>query len=368
LKRSRNSSERPLKTGGIFDLPTLESRLEELDRQTQAPEFWSDQDNSKVILKEIKRLKSIAVPWNELTRQLADAKAMADLLREAGMEEGEDVDQLLKDTEALHQRAHDLEFRSMMSDEADISNCFLNIHPGAGGTESQDWSQMLFRMYLRYAERHGFEVKELDLSEGDVAGIKNATIQVIGEYAYGFLKAETGIHRLVRISPFDANSRRHTSFSAVYVSPEVDDSFEIELNEKDFRLDSFRAGGKGGQKVNKTTSAVRITHFPTGIVVSCQNERSWHQNRAVAFQVLRSRLYDYEMNKRRAEYQKIEDQKADINFGSQIRNYVLHPYQLVKDLRTGVETSNTQAVLDGDLDEFIEAWLKQQMKDQKSAK
>lgn len=357
-----------MKTGGIFDLPSLKSRLELIDQKTQIPDFWSNAEKSKTVMKELKRLKAVVVPWEELGRQIADAKAMAQLLKEEGIQEGPDVAQLIADADSLAKRAHDLEFRSMLSDEADIANCFLNIHPGAGGTESQDWSQMLLRLYLRYAERHGFEVKELDLSEGDVAGIKNATIQIIGDYAYGFLKAETGIHRLVRISPFDSNARRHTSFAAVYVSPEIDDSFEIEIGEKDYRIDSFRSGGKGGQKVNKTTSAVRLTHFETGIVVSCQNERSWHQNRALAFQVLRSRLYDYEMNKRRAAAQKVEDQKADINFGSQIRNYVLHPYQLVKDLRTDVETSNTQSVLDGDIDEFIEAYLKQQMKSQNAAK
>jgi peptide chain release factor 2 len=346
----------------------LKSRLEELEKQTHAPDFWGDPEKSRTVMKEVKRLKSIVEPWEKISKEIEDAIALGQLLVEAGEDEGDDARQLVQEAEELQRRAHDLEFRSMMSEEADLSNCFVNIHPGAGGTESQDWAQMLLRMYLRWAERHGYEVRELDFSEGDVAGIKNATIQVIGDYAYGYLKAETGIHRLVRISPFDANSRRHTSFASVYVSPEVDESFEVEINEKDIRLDSFRAGGHGGQKVNKTTSAVRITHFPTGIVVACQNERSWHQNRALAFQVLRSRLYDYEMNKRRAELQKVEDQKADINFGSQIRSYVLHPYQLVKDLRTDTETSNTQAVLDGDIDDFIEAWLKQQMKGQKTAK
>ncbi len=313
-------------------------------------------------MKEIKRLKSVIGPWDALAKNIGDTLELAELLKEEGTLEGPDVEQIEREAREIETRAHDLEFRSMMSDEADILNCFINIHPGAGGTESQDWSQMLLRLYLRWAERHGFEVHELDLDDGEVAGIKNATIHVIGEYAYGYLKGETGVHRLVRISPFDANARRHTSFSAVYVSPEVDESIEIEVNEKDIRLDSFRAGGKGGQKVNKTTSAVRITHFPTGIVVQCQNERSWHQNREMAFKVLRSRLYEYELKRRRAELDKLESQKADINFGSQIRNYVLHPYQLVKDLRTDVETSDTQGVLDGEIDEFIEALLKQGMK------
>lgn len=340
----------------------MKARLQTLEEQTHATDFWGDQERSTRVLREIKRLKSIALPWEQLAREIDDAIGMAELLREEGQEDSEDALQLAEEAKRLEQRAHDMEFRSMMSDEADISNCFLNIHPGAGGTESQDWSQMLLRMYLHWAERHGFEVREIDLTEGDGAGIKNATLQIIGDYAYGYLKSETGIHRLVRISPFDANARRHTSFAAVYVSPEIDDNIEISIEEKDFRLDSFRAGGKGGQKVNKTSSAVRITHFPSGIVVSCQNERSWHQNRATAFRILRSRLYELEMQKRRAERDRVESQKADINFGSQIRNYVLHPYQLVKDLRTGYETSATQSVLDGDIDAFIEAWLKMQMK------
>lgn len=317
-------------------------------------------------MKEIKQIKTIVVPWDNLAREVADSLGLAQMLKEENITEGADVEHLKEDAARLERLAADLEFRSMMSEEADICNCFVNIHPGAGGTESQDWAQMLLRLYLRWAERHDFEVKELDLSDGEVAGIKNATIQVLGDYAYGYLKAETGIHRLVRISPFDANARRHTSFASVYVSPEVDNSIEIVINEKDLRVDSFRAGGKGGQKVNKTTSAIRLTHIPTNIVVQCQNERSWHQNRELAYQVLRSRLYDFEMRKRRAEIDKLEAQKADINFGSQIRSYVLHPYQLVKDLRTDYETSNTQGVLDGEIDEFIEAWLKQQMKNIKA--
>ena len=262
------------------------------------------------------------------------------------------------DVAEIEKEVEDLEFRRMFSNPADPNNCFIEIQAGAGGTEAQDWASMLLRQYLRYCERKGFETEVLEESEGDVAGIKGATIKVSGEYAYGYLRTETGIHRLVRKSPFDSSGGRHTSFASVFVYPEVDDSFEVEINPADLRIDVYRASGAGGQHVNKTESAVRITHNPTGIVVQCQNDRSQHSNRDSAMKMLRARLYDHEMRKRRAEQDKIEAGKSDIGWGHQIRSYVLDNSR-IKDLRTNVEISNTKSVLDGDLDEFISASLKQ---------
>jgi len=278
------------------------------------------------------------------------------------MARGENDDDTLAAVEAdaasLEKQVAALEFRRMFSNPADPNNCFLDIQAGAGGTEAQDWAAMLLRMYLKYCERKGFQVEVLEESEGEVAGIKTATIKVSGEYAYGHLRTETGIHRLVRKSPYDANARRHTSFASVFVYPEVDDSIEIEINPADVRVDTFRASGAGGQHVNKTDSAVRLTHAPSGIVVQCQNDRSQHRNRAEAWAMLRARLYEAELRKRQAEAQKMEDAKTDIGWGHQIRSYVLDQSR-IKDLRTNVEVGNTQAVLDGDLDPFIEASLKQ---------
>jgi len=279
------------------------------------------------------------------------------------MQAGDEADaKALAEFEATVKRLsaaiEDQEFRSMMSDAMDINNCYLYIHPGAGGTESCDWAAMLYRMYTRWCERRGYEVKIIDQTPGDAAGIDSVMLLVKGDYAYGHLKAESGVHRLVRISPFDANARRHTSFASVDVSPEVDDSIDIEINEGDLRIDRYRSGGKGGQHVNTTDSAIRITHIPTGIVAQCQNERSQHQNKEVAMNMLRARLYQHELDKRRAEAAVREGQKMDVAWGSQIRSYVLHPYNLVKDHRTEEETSNAVGVLDGDIDQFIEAYLK----------
>ncbi len=251
----------------------------------------------------------------------------------------------------------DLEIKVLLSGEQDISNAILTIHPGAGGTESQDWAFMLYRMYTRWAERHGYAVELMDFQDGDTAGLKSVTAIIKGEYAYGYLKTESGVHRLVRISPFDAASRRHTSFTSVFVSPEINDDIEIEIDEKDIRIDIYRSGGKGGQNVNKVSTAVRITHFPSGLVVTCQNERSQLQNREMAWKILKSRLYQLEMEKRAKERQAVEESKKDISWGSQIRSYVLHPYRMVKDHRTDVETGNADAVLDGALDPFIKAAL-----------
>jgi peptide chain release factor 2 len=276
-------------------------------------------------------------------------------LESEGEDVGGDFGELFTDFQAF---LADIEIKALLSSSLDINNAILTIHPGAGGTESQDWALMLYRMYVRWAERQGYSVEILDYQDGDTAGIKSATLLIKGDYAYGYLKTESGVHRLVRISPFDAASRRHTSFTSVFVSPEVSDDIEIEIDEKDVRVDTFRAGGHGGQNVNKVSSAVRLTHFPSGIVVSCQNERSQLQNRETAWKVLKSRLYQLELEKRNKERQALEDSKMDIAWGSQIRSYVLHPYRLVKDHRTDTEIGNADAVLDGDLDPFIQAALK----------
>jgi peptide chain release factor 2 len=288
-----------------------------------------------------------------------DLRDASDLFEMAHEENDEDTLVACEsDADALRVRVEDMEFRRMFSNPADPNNCFIDIQAGAGGTEACDWASMLLRQYLRYCERKGFKTEVLEESEGDVAGIKSATIKVEGEYAYGYLRTETGIHRLVRKSPFDSSGGRHTSFSSVFVYPEIDDSIEIEINPADIRTDTYRASGAGGQHINKTDSAVRLTHAPTGIVVQCQNDRSQHRNRAEAMQMLKARLYEFEMRKRQAEQDKLESSKTDVGWGHQIRSYVLDQSR-VKDLRTNVEMSNTRAVLDGDLDDFIGASLKQ---------
>jgi peptide chain release factor 2 len=294
-----------------------------------------------------------------LERVDAELTAARDLFELAREEEDDDtLEAVAADLAGVEKQVAGLEFRRMFNNPMDPSPCFVEVNAGAGGTEAQDWAGMLERMYLRYCERKGFKAELLEESEGEVAGIKSATIRVDGEYAYGFLRTETGIHRLVRKSPFDANARRHTSFASVYVYPEVDDSIEIDVNPADVRTDTFRASGAGGQHINKTDSAVRLTHIPTGIVVQCQNDRSQHRNRDEAWKMLRARLYELELRKRMAEQQKVEDSKSDIGWGHQIRSYVLDQSR-IKDLRTNYEVGNTQAVLDGDLDDFIEASLKQ---------
>ncbi len=282
---------------------------------------------------------------------------------EFAAEGGATTDEVDTELSAYTAIVEDLELKLMLGDEQDMQNAILQIHPGAGGTESQDWADMLFRMYKRWFEQKGFKSDIIDFQPGDEAGIKDVTFEVQGDYAYGLLKAEAGVHRLVRISPFDANSRRHTSFASVFVFPAVDDDIEVEINTNDIRIDTFRASGAGGQHVNKTDSAIRITHIPSGIVVSCQNERSQHKNKAQAMKVLKSRLYQLELEKEKAAHQELEDQKMDIGWGSQIRSYVFHPYNMVKDHRTKEETGNVQAVMDGGIDRFIRAWLLWQLKD-----
>ncbi len=290
---------------------------------------------------------------------------LADNIELIEMGEAEGDDEIVAEAEAaieaMHKEMAKLELESLLSGEADANNAYLEIHAGAGGTESQDWASMLLRMYVRWAEQHGYKVDVIEELKGEEAGIKSATLHIKGHNAYGWLKTESGVHRLVRISPFDSSARRHTSFASVWVYPEIDDNIEIEVNESDCRIDTYRASGAGGQHVNTTDSAVRITHIPTGIVVQCQNERSQHKNRATAWKMLRARLYELELQKREEEAQKEQAAKTDIGWGHQIRSYVLQPYQLVKDLRTGVESTNPQAVLDGDLDQFIEASLAQKV-------
>lgn len=295
--------------------------------------------------------------WNELESRFTDAEVMAELLEED--EDEETAKELRDEVEALTQELDKLELKLMLSGKHDRNSAILSIHPGAGGTESQDWASMLLRMYQRWAERKGYKVEMLDLLPGDEAGIKSATLLISGDYAYGYLKAESGVHRLVRISPFDANRRRHTSFASVSVIPEIEDEVDVEIKDEDLRIDTFRAGGPGGQHVNRTDSAVRIVHIPTGITVQCQTERSQHRNRELAMKVLKARLYEYYRQKQEEELAKLRGERKDIAFGNQIRSYVFHPYRMVKDLRTGVETGNVDAVMDGEIDMFIEAYLKE---------
>ena len=322
----------------------------------QAPGFWDEPKKSAPLLRKRRALERRHKTLLQLGSDAEEIDAWRELIAEgeSDTELGEFVDRLSGDLDRL-----DLELK--LSGPDDERNALFAVHPGAGGTESQDWAEMLLRMYVRYAEKNGFEVELLDRLDGEEAGIKSVTGIVRGDYAYGYLKGESGVHRLVRISPFDAQSRRHTSFASVYVYPEIDDDVEIEILDKDLRIDTYRSSGAGGQHVNVTDSAVRITHLPSGIVVTCQNERSQIKNRATAMKILRARLYDEEMRKRREELAELEGEKKDIAWGSQIRSYVLHPYRMVKDHRTNLEVGDADRVLDGDLGAFIEAWLKEQM-------
>jgi peptide chain release factor 2 len=349
-----DSSKRGAKTcGGSFDAEAKQRQLDELQTLISDPNFWSDQDRSSKTLQQRARLEETLDLDRQVTRQLDDAQALVELARE-GEPVGAELQTALKDLQALVDR---VETKVLLSGENDRLNAIVNIHPGAGGTEAQDWAEMLMRMYLRWAEQNGFKTQILDYQDGEEAGLKSTTFTVIGEYGYGMLASESGVHRLVRISPFDSAKRRHTSFASVAVYPEIDDKIEVKIDEKDLRIDTYRSSGKGGQHVNTTDSAVRITHLPTGIVTQCQNERSQHKNKDVCMKVLRARLYELEIEKKKAQSQSIEDSKLDIAWGSQIRSYVLQPYRMVKDLRTRVEVGDVNRVLDGDLEVFIKAYL-----------
>ncbi len=349
---SRSASKLTL-CGAIFDAATRKTQLAKLEEQTNAPDFWSNPEKSQKIMQERKRLEEqIAQDAN-----IAGLTSDLDTLFELGRE-GENVNgDLEREIRSLSTHLEALETRMLLSGENDARDAIVTIHPGAGGTESQDWAEMLLRLYLRWAEIHRFETVVTDRLEGEGAGIKSVTFEVNGENAYGLLQSEVGVHRLVRISPFDANARRHTSFASVFVYPQIDDEIKIDIKTEDLRIDTFRASGAGGQHVNRTDSAIRMTHLPTNIVVQCQSERSQHKNRATAMKQLRAKLYEHELKKKQAEERKLEDTKLEINFGSQIRSYVLAPYRLIKDHRTKLAVGDVDRVLDGDLDALIHAYL-----------
>jgi peptide chain release factor 2 len=325
-----------------------------LDEQMQAPDIWNDHERAQRVQRERARLLATLAEWRRQRAELDDAQVFLELALEGDAEALTEAVAKLGTSES---GLTALEMQQMLGGEHDAGNAILSIHPGAGGLEAQDWAEMLLRMYLRWCERKGFKIEMIEQQEGEGGGIKSATLIVRGSFAYGYLHAEAGIHRLVRISPFDANARRHTSFASAFVYPEIEDDVEVEINEADLRVDTYRSSGAGGQHVNKTDSAVRLTHLPTGIVVACQNERSQHKNRALAMKVLRARLYEVELQKQREKLDVFAKTKKEIGFGSQIRSYVLHPYRMVKDHRTGYETGRTDAVLDGEIDALIEAYL-----------
>ncbi|MDH5353653.1 MAG: peptide chain release factor 2 [Gammaproteobacteria bacterium] len=340
---------------GYLDYEQKKEKLEEVLLELENPDIWSEPEKAQALGKEKTSLELVVNGLDNNTQALTEA---TELLELANIENDQDtVDEIINDLQSIEQEIGGLEFRRMFSGEMDGANAFLDIQSGSGGTEAQDWANMLLRMYLRWGEAKGFKTELIEVSDGDVAGIKSATVRFEGDYAYGWLRTETGVHRLVRKSPFDSGNRRHTSFAAAFVSPEVDDDIDIEIDPSDLRIDVYRASGAGGQHVNRTESAVRITHLPTNVVVQCQNDRSQHKNKATAMKQLKAKLYELEIQARNTQAQSIEDTKSDIGWGSQIRSYVLDQSR-IKDLRTGVETGNTQAVLDGALDQFIEASLK----------
>jgi peptide chain release factor 2 len=345
-----------MRSGGIFDFETKQQRLEEVSQLLEDPNIWNDNERSQKLGKEKRELEFIVGTLTEVGSGLRDSRELFEMARE----ENDDATLLGidADSKALEARVAEMEFRRMFAHPMDPNNCFIDIQSGSGGTEAQDWASMLLRMYLRYCENKGFKVEVLEESEGDIAGIKSASLKISGDYAYGFLRTESGVHRLVRKSPFDSGNRRHTSFASVFVYPEVDDSIVVEINPADLRIDTYRASGAGGQHINKTDSAVRITHLPTNTVVQCQNDRSQHRNKDEAMNMLKAQLYALELRKRNEEKQAMEDAKTDIGWGHQIRSYVLDQSR-IKDLRTNVEVGNTQGVLDGDLDPFITESLKQ---------
>ncbi|MFH1686203.1 MAG: peptide chain release factor 2 [bacterium] len=340
------------KLRGTFDLAERKTKIAELEERTAQPGFWDDNQSAQAVLKETSVHKRWVELHDRLQGELNDIRELLEMTTEAG-----DVQELAVGVEELLVRLDKAEFEALLSGEDDHRSAILTIHPGAGGTESQDWADMLFRMYNRWCERKGFQANLIDYQPGEEAGLKSATIEIKGEYVYGHLKAESGVHRLVRISPFDASNRRHTSFVSVHVFPVIDDNVEIEIKDEDVRVDTYRASGAGGQHVNKTSSAIRLTHEPTGIVVTCQTERSQHKNKDSAFRVLKARLYQLQREEEQAKMAKYDESKKKIEWGSQIRSYVFHPYNMVKDHRTSVETGNVGAVMDGDIDQFIEGYL-----------
>ncbi|MBT3945966.1 MAG: peptide chain release factor 2 [Candidatus Marinimicrobia bacterium] len=341
------------KCGGIFDLESRSKTLETLRVKSAAPEFWNDTQGASAILKRISRIEKEIELWSDLTRRHDDMEVLFEFADEGEAGLGE----VQKELKQYHKIIDHVEMKLILGKPEDIQGAIIAIHPGAGGTESQDWAQMLYRMYTRWAEKEDYKIEVMDVQQGDEAGIKDVTFELKGDYAFGMAKAEAGVHRMVRISPFDSASRRHTSFASVFVYPAVEENIEIDINPTDLRIDTYRASGAGGQHVNKTDSAVRITHLPSGIVTQCQNERSQHKNKNHAMKILKARLYKVELEKEKDKNKDLEDQKMEIGFGSQIRSYVFHPYQMVKDHRTKEENGNTQAVMDGDLNSFIKAYL-----------
>ncbi|MGX9463363.1 peptide chain release factor 2 [Shewanella sp. A14] len=340
---------------GYLDYAAKSERLEEVSRELESSEVWNEPERAQALGKERAALVAVVKTIDDMDSGLEDIEGLLELAIEESDEET--FNDAASELEVLDTRLAELEFRRMFSGKNDVSNCYLDIQSGSGGTEAQDWANMVLRMYLRWGDAHGFSPELMEVTDGDVAGIKGATIKFTGEYAFGWMRTETGVHRLVRKSPFDSSGKRHTSFCSVFVYPEIDDDIEIDINPSDLRIDTYRASGAGGQHVNKTDSAIRITHLPTNTVVQCQNDRSQHKNRDSAFKQLKAKLYELEMHKQNADKQAAEDAKSDIGWGSQIRSYVLDDAR-IKDLRTGVENRNTQSVLDGDLDKFIEASLK----------
>ena len=339
--------------GGIFDFELLKNSLDKLRLKSSDSNFWDNNKKASIILKKISQYERELELWDNLQKRNDDLEILFEFANE-----GENVlDELDSELVIYEQLVEKIEVRLLLGKTEDIKNSIITIHPGAGGTESQDWAQMLYRMYVRWAERNGFSLELIDIQPGDEAGLKEVTFEVKGDYAFGFSKSEGGVHRLVRLSPFDANNRRHTSFASVFVYPSVTDEIEIDINTSDLRIDTYRASGAGGQHVNKTDSAVRITHLPTGIVAQCQNQRSQHKNKNQALKILKSRLYQLEIEKENLRNKDLEDQKKDIGWGNQIRSYVFHPYNMVKDHRTKVEVNNIQAVMDGDIDKFIREFL-----------
>jgi peptide chain release factor 2 len=355
LPESRSWASGSPSSGGLFDIDRKREDIQEIEARIAIPGFWDDNETAQGVLRQRTALEKTVEGWDRLQRQADDIRVLIELGSEA--EDEATLEEVHGLNELLEQGVAAAEFQRMLSGPHDRSACYLSINSGAGGTESQDWAEMLLRMYLRYCERKGWRTELTEYQPGDEAGMKSCTVTVTGEYAYGYLRAEAGIHRLVRISPFDSNARRHTSFASVFAFPEIADDIDVKIVESDLRVDTYRSSGAGGQHVNTTDSAVRITHMPTGIVVACQSERSQHMNKAAALKVLRSKLYEKELQEREAKAAEFSEGKKEIGWGSQIRSYVLHPYKMVKDLRTGVETGNPDGVLDGDLEQFVVAYL-----------